>query len=231
MFTKEAPVIEKDDSPVGDTVERHPSYGQIGASRVSASGGYYLYGSDFGHQHFVTITISRSELMRGLSNDWPHAKEELIEVALSEAQWASFVSSLNVGSGVQCTITGIGRESVPGIERRTNRHEQFGGELADNFVVAKEELRKLRQKLTESTLGKKAKDELLKHVERAEREIGSSSGFVVEQFGEHMEQTVEKAKSEVNAYMQHVLTRTGIKALAENAPLLLEEHATEGRQK
>jgi hypothetical protein len=96
------PTIEKVDSPISDSVEKHPAYAQIGASRVS--GGTYLYGSNFAHQHYVTISITKSELNRSLSRDWASGGEEYIEVALSEAQWASFVSTLNSGTGIQCTL-------------------------------------------------------------------------------------------------------------------------------
>ncbi|KKL96942.1 hypothetical protein LCGC14_1839510, partial [marine sediment metagenome] len=95
------PTIEvtKDD-PINDTVERHPAYAQIGAMRVSGSHGAYLYGSDFRHQHYIMIQIHDSVLHRSLSGDRAHSGKRLIEVALSEAQWATFVSSLNQGSGV-----------------------------------------------------------------------------------------------------------------------------------
>ena len=82
------------------TVYSHPAYAQIRASRVSGSTN--LYASDFNHSHFMTVTISKSEHHRHLSNDWYHEKGQLIEIAMSESQWAHFISSANVGSGSQC---------------------------------------------------------------------------------------------------------------------------------
>jgi hypothetical protein len=75
----------------------HPAFGQIGASRVS--GHIQLYDSDFHHNAYMTISIRRSELHRSLNRDWHYGRDELIEVALSEAQWATFVSAPNIGSG------------------------------------------------------------------------------------------------------------------------------------
>lgn len=63
----------------------HPAYAMIGASRVQ--GGSYLYGSEFHHQHFVTVSIRRAETHRSLSRDWFSGGEELIEVAMSEAHY------------------------------------------------------------------------------------------------------------------------------------------------
>jgi len=108
----EEPKLVKEDHH-GKSYE-HPAFGQIRASRVS--GHAVLYGSDFVHQGFVTITISTSQLQRTLAREWYFGKSEVIEVALSEAQWATFVSSMNMGSGVPCTIerqAGVGL--IPGL--------------------------------------------------------------------------------------------------------------------
>src|SRR5262245_60626587 len=120
------PTIVDSDSLTSETIERHPAYGQIGASRVS--GQTFLYGTDFAHQNYIIIEISRSELHRGLSNDWPFGRDKLIELALSEAQWATFVSSLNCGQGVQCTLTDFNRESIPQIPAIKSRKAQFQAE-------------------------------------------------------------------------------------------------------
>ena len=39
--------------------ESHPAFGQIAASRVSSTPGVSLYGSDFDHQRYMTISIRR----------------------------------------------------------------------------------------------------------------------------------------------------------------------------
>ena len=59
-----------------------------------------LYDSDFRHNHYMTITIRASELHRDLNRDWHFGRNELIEVALTESQWATFVSAPNMGSGL-----------------------------------------------------------------------------------------------------------------------------------
>ena len=102
----------------GDTHDRtsrfdHPAFAQIAAHRFTCTPAMPLYGSDFGHHHAVSITIRRSQLNRNLSHDWHFGREELIEVHLSEAQWASFVSSMNSGDGVPCTINHLERKRVP----------------------------------------------------------------------------------------------------------------------
>jgi hypothetical protein len=74
--------------------EQHPAFGMIGASRVSSSPpGATLFDSDIRHQHTVTVRIATATRRRDLNHGWLHRKREFVEVEMSEAQWASFVSS------------------------------------------------------------------------------------------------------------------------------------------
>lgn len=217
----EDPKVEKADSPIHDTIETHPAYAQIGASRVS--GQSYLYGSDFAHQHYMTISIHRSELHRGLSNDWASAREEYLQVALSEAQWAAFVSSPNCGQGVQCTLQRMAHAGVPQIPAAKDRQEQFDTEMRVNVKEAREHIAKVRKMIEDSKLSEKAKQQILSELGMADRDISSSVGFIAEQFGEHMEKVTEHAKTEVNAYIQGTIMRAGLTALQAPAPFTLPD--------
>jgi hypothetical protein len=148
------PTITRETGPMEGDLYQHPAYGQIQANRVS--GNASLYGSDFEHNGYVTVAIRRSELKRSLSTDWPFAREELIEVAMSESQWAHFVSAMNTGQGAQCTIQHINRETIPGLPRPVDRRDQFGAELKENVREALERLQKLTELIGASGLsGKK----------------------------------------------------------------------------
>ena len=199
----------------------HPSYAVIGASRVS--GMTSLHGSDFMHQNYVTVTISSAEVDRHLSNDWTHGRRELIEVAMSEAQWATFVSSMNIGSGVPCTLQHVlvAGQIIPRLPDPPDRRERFAAELAANNKEALKSLEALTLLIMDSKLSGTKQTEMLKKVRWAEREIGSSSKFVADQFDEHMESTVEKAKIEVNAYAIRKLTSLGMDAIGLDAPITL----------
>jgi hypothetical protein len=133
MRGEEHPRIEKRDGRVEEEVETHPAYGQITASRVSSSPRTLLYGSEFGHGHYIVVTIKGSELHRSVGRDWHMARDEIISVALSESQWATFLSTLNHGSGSCCTIEHVLRKQVPAIASKKDRHKQFGSEVNDRF--------------------------------------------------------------------------------------------------
>ena len=212
----------KSDGAHHDTVTTHPAFAQIGAYRTSG-GHTALYGSDFNHNAYMTIRISRSELRRGLHRDWHYGRQEIVEVALSEAQWATFVSSPNVGSGVPCTLQALQGVTVPGLPDPTNRSDQFRQEM-------REKLERSVQKVADTLAGldalglPKGKTATLRDTLKGLlTELHSNIPFAASQFEEHMEDTVEKAKQEVHGYMVGVLQRAGIEAIASNMPLALTQ--------
>ena len=209
------------DSPTSEKKTIHPAFGQIAVSRIQ--GHANLYGSDFTHNNFISIRVSKSELYRGLSKDWPYARDEIVEVRLSEAQWATFVSSFNRGDGVQCTLRHINREPIPLLPSPKPRIDEFKGEARKTIGQANQELNDLRKQISELKLAKKQKEELVSKLNRIESAIGSSVDFVLKQFGEHMENTVEKAKIEVEAYINNRITEAGLEVLKNESSILYLE--------
>lgn len=202
----------------------HPAFGQIAASRVN--GLNVLYGSDFMHHGYVAIRISRSELHRDLSHDWPYAREELIEVALSEAQWATFVSSLNIGSGVQCTIQRHEGRMVTGLPDPQDTTAQFKAEADESLAMAIAELERLGSLIESEDLkvSGKARAQMRDAVRTAVMNLRSNLPFVARSFGEHIQRRAEKAKVEVMAWMHRTIQRAGLQALTKGeTPLELPE--------
>jgi hypothetical protein len=216
----------------GATKTSHPAFAMIGAHRSSVGGGVdsgvYLYGSDFKHQAVVTIRIHESEMHREVSRDWPFARGTIAEVTLSEAQWATFVSSLNCGDGVPCTLNfAADRGGVPGIAPHKPRIEQASGEITETLNDA---VAILDDVLSELKAKGRAND-LKTRLAKARQEIVDNLPFVAKSFDRHMEGTVEKAKSEVHGYMTGVLARAGLAHLAapESLPLQLTAQGIDAR--
>lgn len=204
-----------------DEVLRHPAYAQVSIHHVS--GHADLYGSDFTHQNYVTLTVKRSELHRSLARDWHFEKDELIEIALSEAQYATMIAAPN-RQGVPCTLERYNGEMIPGLPRRdsTNLHSDEFKEKLSKTVTA---LRQQRAEIETAVVGvsKKMREQLLGPINAAIREIESNIPFLVDSFSEHMETNIEKAKVEVNAYVTNTIHRAGLDALQGNTPMLTFE--------
>jgi hypothetical protein len=196
----------------------HPAFGQISASRVSATPGRTLYGSDFVHRAWVTLRISRSSFDRSLSRDWHHELGQLIEIDLSEAQWATFVSSLNLGSGVPCTLNQVGHEQMPGITRRVET-EHFLDETREVVASAIRQVEEARTEVDASGLPASKRRSISETLRQVAQHLRSNLPFVTKSFDEHVEKKVEKAKVEINAYMT---TRIMSAGLGGPSPLHLE---------
>lgn len=217
--------------PCHTSIERHPAYATIGASRVSSGHGIQLFGSDFAHQHFITIKIRTAELMRGSSEDRIHGDVgSIISVALSESQWAQFVSSLNVGTGVPCTLERLQDEMIPGIERKVERKRQFESELHARLEGVRESIREAEDMVKALPVSQKKKDEILHQLRVAGGNMEPNLKFTADQFGEYMEDVVTKAKAEIHAYAAHIMPPAD-RTLTAGEPRMpvrmLEEPATD----
>jgi hypothetical protein len=221
----EQPTRVDDTGPMGGFIESHPAYAQISAGRVS--GRTTLYGSEFNHQHFVSLKITGSQMRRSLANDWPHAQmTPYIEVSMSEAQWAHFVSSLNSGTGALCTLEYCNGKEVPRLPNPESKKERFLSESAECIAEARQALADLADAIAASGLSKAKQKELLWKIEKAGRGIGSSQKYVADQFGEYMEGVTEKAKSEIDGYLVATLQSAGLQAIADMRSTVLIDDAT-----
>lgn len=215
--------IEELGKPFDGHRVKHPCFGQITVSRTH--GNSVLYGSDFVHQHSIRVCISRSYLDRHLSRDWPHGNDELIEIEMSEAQWAMFVSSFNQGGGTQCTLRRFNHEMIPSLPHPVNSHKKFKAELDDDMRESIEAIEAAIAEIDSLGLSKKKVDAVRGKMTKARDRLQAGMPFVLEQFKEHMEETVEKAKIEVNAHITTAVQRAGLEAIAEKNMLRLESIA------
>lgn len=204
------------------TTATHPAYGMLGVSR-SQGGGTTLFGTDFLHHSFMTIAIREADVVRNSGRDWPHGKvQPLIEVRISEAQWATFVSSPNVGQGVQCTIKYVNGEERPDIPLRREADlakDEFIQRTKETATAIDKTIAKIEEKLV--GLSGKKKDEILAELRHLRMEVGQNMPYMAKSFGEMTENMTEKAKIEVMAFAQNTFQRAGIEAIAGKGPLSL----------
>ena len=188
----------------GEIVREHPSFAVIGAYRVS--GRTTLAGSPLKHQGFVNIRIGYAkEHVSHTHSHFMATGQCIAEVSLSEAQWATFVSNMNVGSGVPCTV-----EYAK--DGKTVRHPYIEDESFDQKREA--DIRRATAKAQEQlTAAVKALDELLKEKIISKKRLSEVRSMfsqpvdhgpgnmehLANMLTEHKENLVEEAKAEVAA--------------------------------
>lgn len=213
--TEEPTIVTTPNNPLGEEEETHPAYALIGANRVSYGGGAVLFDSDVQHQHTVRIRIKPAKRKRNLKSDWIFAsgRAEYIEVELSEAQWASFVSTMNVGDGVPCTLRERDGLPVPEFpyrprlamsmkETRQAAHEAYDHILADLDAYEKLE--------ADKAAGTKVKREALHRLRSTIRNARPNVEFAGKMLIEQTENVVQKARSDIEAFVYHKAAQLGL---------------------
>ena len=199
--TQRPDIIQEKD----EEVYVHPAFGQITVSRVSSSEKLSLYGSELPHNRFISLTVSASELKRSLSQDRPFARKQLAQLYMTEAQWCELLSSMNAGSGTQCTLVHIGDIKMPGIEGLKTMGEKFESDASKDIDDAEKELAALKESILESGLSKKKTEELINKVDSAKRKITTSREFILNSFKGQMQDLVHKAKIDINSHAKKIL--------------------------
>lgn len=204
--------VEEEVRPDGERIYRHPAFASISLGRVS--GTTYLNGSDYPHQHYFALKIHRSERHRTLSNDWHFPREELIEVAFTEAQWMAFVSSAGMHVGAPCTLQRLRGELVPEIPKPAKQSDAFRAEARQRFEKVRDSLAELAGLLAESGLSNVKRSAMMGKLTTALQNLDANAGFVMDQFGEHMEAIVEDAKATVHGHLAGLAMSAGLPSIA-----------------
>lgn len=192
------------------TVYEHPGFGAVTVSRIS--GEATLFQSDFNHQYFIQIAIHEAYIDRHLASDWRHTRgAPLATVWLSEIQWAQMLTSMNVGAGAPCTIRNIGQDYRPMIDDPDTSEEQFKREHAEELAGLYSRVAELQREITNTKMTQKARKTLYDMAGRLGSVISGKIPFLADRFAEHIEETKETAKAEINAYQQNTALRAATK--------------------
>jgi len=201
--------------------EVHPSFGIVVLTRSSTTGAR-LFGSPFKHHTVIGIDIHRAVRHRSLSNDRVHSGSLIASIAMSEAQFAHFVSSVALGEGTPCTLEYVGSERMPEPppEAETERfHEDAKRAFAKAGKALNDALAQAQALLEKPSVTKADRREIETLLKRAVNTFTDHLPFTIERFDERMEKIVIAGKHEIDAYAQHTVQRLGEKALA-GAPTL-----------
>lgn len=198
----------------------HPAFGSISARRVQGSA--QLFDSELHHQHYVTVSIGRAKIYRDGTQDRAMGEmRDMIEVAMSEAQWATFISSMNVGIGVPCTLRRLDNVGVPQIPRpKEPTRRRFERALDATMTKIRDNLVKMSDGI-DGAITKTKATALKQGLINAADQLTDNAGFVAEMFIEHMENVTEKAKIEINAYVTATVHTAGLSAIIRASPLSL----------
>lgn len=196
--------------------ERHPSWVVIGASRGSWSPpGVALFDSDIRHQHAITVTVREAYRHREIKHDWIGAAggKVLLEVVMSEAQWASFVSSMNSGDGVPATLrvkeTDWNVPQAPYAPRLAITMAEAKDAAREAFADVLEALEAYEKLVAEKAPAKERK-EAYRTLESRIRNAAPNVDYAGKKLAEHAENVVNRARADVEAFVLKKAQQLGL---------------------
>lgn len=208
----------------------HSAFGQIAVSHISGQGNLFMV--DYPQSHFMRLRISTASLKRTLSNDWVYADREIIEVDMSEVQWARLISAPNT-TGVPCTLHHY-RDPVTGEHTRPQMPDEhaasaevFAAEVKKDAQVAARNIKTALEYLETLQKGGPVKKSDLAKLHNllyhANMELAENLAFVVQQAEEAIQTATEHGKAEVDAHIDYALSRLGERALGERLQAAIDQ--------
>jgi hypothetical protein len=195
--------------------QTHPSWGVMQITRT-VGGGQNLFGATIDHQASVRIRINRASVVRDLNSNRIRDEEQLIDIEMSPVQFAEAITTIG-SMGTPVTIRRLNRSKVeqcPPSNERAKIESEFAAKLSGVVEELKAHHELLAKRLSQKTLTKNEKQELLTAAQRAITEVASNVPFMHEVFHEQMDKTVAEAKAAIDAFYQHSIVEAGLASLA-----------------
>lgn len=197
---------------------QHESFGIAGFSRSTTGGdGVSLFGSSIKHGNTITFIVRHAEVTRNLEQDWYNSssRQPIIEIEMSQSQFAEMITSMNMGEGIPVTIRkvdGKRMEACPHeskVQQHSNEFKQRMKEFSERLNKYGKELYSLIEKRIpqkEQIIAKNIVDQIVQEVE-------SNIPFYEKQFVRQMEKTQTEAKAEVEAFVTRKIHSAGLSSL------------------
>ena len=210
--------------------DEHPSYCVVGLSRTNSNGGRPFFGASVKPNSYVSLKIKKARIERNLNSDWINGGETLIEVHLTEAQFAEAITSLNMGSGTPATLFQIGGHRIPEppfmgkVEQHSKEFANTMSDLASKLDLNLEKAKAIIN--SDKPISKKERDALTGIIASVMQEIKSNIPFYEQQFVEQMDKTIHEAKMQIDQHLTQKATALGIPMVRQEDILSIEENGT-----
>lgn len=211
-----------------DSSEKHPAFGLASFSRQSIGGvkNHRLFGSSIDSFHTIKFTVSEAEVYHRLGADHFHDHREVIELEMTEAQFAQLLTTMNSGPGVPVTIRYVNGKKTPPLPDIPVEAAKIRDKFRDDMEKWTNQLRTTTVEI-EALLNKKGalnqveKARVLELTSKLVSEMQGHTTFLVDQFNESVDGVLVQAKAEIEGFINAAIQRTGLQALKGQAAKLL----------
>lgn len=208
------------------TSYKHPSFGMLSFNRTHG-GHSNLFGSSIQHNDTIHMVLKEGVVIRGLNDDRYVGEDEILEVEMSQSQFAELITSINVGTGIPCTIKylrGKGRiNEADFINKRQQITNEFKESMNERMSDAKEFYDEVKELFTtKKSIGKGDREMILRRLANVTQGMESSSKFIFDQFQNQIDKTITEAKGEIEAFAQNKINAIAQQALVEQKEDILK---------
>ena len=212
--------------------ETHESYGLIGCSRISG-GTRNLFGSSINHSNTISLRIKTATKQRHNDRDWYFGRKQLIEVEMSQTQFAEMITSIGVGDGVPCTLRYVNNwdriPDPPDVNQRLVFEKEFKNHIKKIEESCLNEIKSSKDMLLrKGSITKKEREYISNNIDRLLNIIGDHIPFIQKSFNEAMDKTVSEAKGEVEAFVMNKVTSLGLEKINELNNIIEVKELNEG---
>lgn len=193
--------------------ETNEAWGLVSFHRTT--GHRRLFGSSIDNQNMILLEISKCKRKHDLGQYWYCPDESITQVILSEAQFASLITTMNQGPGVPCTIrfsqeTGYIEHDQKDESEIKSVSDEFKKRMKNFGENIESQLSNIEQILLKKSINKSDRIELQKVLSKNLQEIKSNIPFYLKQFEEASQNIVTQAKAETDAFVTSVIHKHGL---------------------
>lgn len=176
---------------------------------------------------WCSMLLKEGTVARDLNEDWYFGGPGIVEVEMSQSQFAELITSMNMGSGVPCTIKFIkGKGRIPEPDF-INKREQITNEFKERMDDKKASVNKIYEEIktlfdTKKSIGKGDRAAILRKIHSITNGLSSEANFMFCQFQEQMDKTITQAKGEIEAFAQNRINTIAQQAIAEQKDEILK---------
>ncbi len=209
---------------------KNPVFGTINLNRVTSTG-RHLFGSDTEHGGFISLTVHEAESIENevTGEHRTFNRAQIVEVWMSDAQFAQFISTWNRGEGTPCTLSrrpepGFKLYSPDGPTKPKSARQRLQKVIDDAAVRTQRDINTVADEIEKLVLPRMPKKDAdkVKHLFRILRENPAATlTFTQEMLHENLEKMIGHARVEREAAGRNLLERMGLQHLASEAKKLL----------
>jgi hypothetical protein len=188
------------------TKHEHESYGLISFSRRQISPPQYMFGSQVRTGNPIAMTVKNAVVEHDDEKQWFFAKDLILEIEMTPAQFADAITSLNISDGVPCTIRYVrheGKKQPPPYEGKIETHHKGIKQRVHNAMERAKNYQALASKILskKGNLTIKERKELTGYMFHMMQEICENLPFIASELAKVMDETKSQAKAEIEAFL------------------------------